>query len=73
VTALWVGDEAVWATHRALTPPTPAGSAVYEVARGTLFRSVPRGNGPATVSVIDLLERAGVDVDPLLGRLGVKR
>ena len=73
VAALWVRDEALWAAHRALTPPTPAGSATYVVARGTLFRSVPRGNGPAVVSVIDLLERAGVDVDPLLGRLGVTR
>jgi hypothetical protein len=34
---------------------------------------VPRGDGPAVVSVVDLLERAGVDVDPLLNRLGVKR
>jgi hypothetical protein len=73
VAALWVGDEAVWARHRALTPPTPAGSAAFAVARGTLFRSVPRGNGPAVVSVVGLLERAGVDVDPLLSRLGVTR
>lgn len=73
VAALWVGDETAWTTHRTLTPPTPAGSATYAVARGTLFRSVPRGNGPAVVSVIDLLERAGVDVDPLLSRLGVTR
>jgi hypothetical protein len=73
VAALWVGDEAVWTTHRALTPPTHPGSAVYVVDRGTLFRSVPRGNGPAVVSVIGLLERAGVDVDPILSRLGVTR
>ena len=73
VAALWVGDEAAWAAHRALTPATPAGSAVFMVDRGTLFRSVPRGNGPAVVSVIDLLERAGVDVDPILSRLGVTR
>ena len=73
VAALWVGDEAAWASHRSLTPATPAGSATYAVARGTLFRSVPRGDGPAVVSVIDVLQRAGVDVDPLLNRLGVTR
>lgn len=73
IAALWIGDETAWAAHRALTPPSPAGSAVYTVDRGTLFRSVPRGNGPAVVSVVDLLERAGVDVDPLLKRLGVNR
>jgi hypothetical protein len=71
--AVYVGDDAVWTKHRALTPPTPAGSRVYTVDRGTLFRSVPRGDGPAVVSVIDVLERLGVDVDPLLARLGVSR
>jgi hypothetical protein len=71
--AVYVGDEAAWEKHRALTPPTPAGSAVYTVDRGTLFRSVPRGDGPPVISVIDVLERLGVDVDPLLARLGVNR
>jgi hypothetical protein len=71
--AVYVGDEATWARHRLLTPPTPAGAFAYTVERGTLFRSVPRGDGPPVVFVVDVLERLGVDVDPLLARLGVSR
>jgi hypothetical protein len=57
----------------ALRPPTPAGSRWLAVPRRTLFRSVARHEGDRSISAVDLLERLGVDVTPLLDRLGVER
>jgi hypothetical protein len=71
--ALYVRSEAVWASHCALRPPTPAGSPVYAIPRGIIFRSVPLEDGPPIVNVVDLVENAGIDMEPILDRLGVKR
>jgi hypothetical protein len=71
--ALYVRSDAVWSSHRAIRPPTPAGSPLYAVPRGILFRSVPLTNGPPIINLVDVAERAGIDVEPLLTRLGVKR
>jgi hypothetical protein len=43
------------------------------VPRGVLFRTEPRGDAARVLDVAALLERAGVDVDALLDRLGVSR
>ncbi len=69
---LYVRSDSVWTGHRALRPPTPAGSPVYEIPRGMLFRSVPLKGGPQIISVLDLLEGLGIKTDPILHRLGVK-
>jgi hypothetical protein len=71
--ALYVRSDSVWAAHRALRPPTPAGSALFALPRSTLFRSVPPEDGPPVIDVIAFLERLGIDMDPLLARLGVSR
>jgi len=71
--ALYVRSDSVWRQHVALRPPTPAGSAMYEVPRGTMFRSVHSRNGPRIFSVVQLLSSIGVDTAFLLNRLGVKR
>ena len=69
-TALYVRDTATWTAHQALRPPTPAGSPLYAIPRWTLFRSVPPpAQGPAILSMPDLLSRLGVDLAPLLDRL----
>ncbi len=49
--ALYGRSDAMWAAHRALRPATPAGSQVYEVPRGILFRSVSLPNGPPILDV----------------------
>ena len=71
--ALYVRSDAVWEAHRTLQSPTPAGSKVYAIPRGILFRSVPLTDGPPIINVVDVIEGFGVDMDPLLNRLGVKR
>ncbi len=71
--ALYVRDEAVWHSHQALKPETPAGSPLYVLPRGILFRSVPLPEGAQVINVVALLESAGVDMDPWLARLGVAR
>jgi hypothetical protein len=71
--SLYLLGDLVWANHRAIRPPTPAGSKVYEIPRGILFRSVPLENGPRIISVVDVIERFGFNLDPILARLGVRR
>lgn len=71
--ALIMRSDSVLAAQRALRPPTPAGSRWLAVPRRTLFRSVAQHEGHRSISVVDLLERAGVDVNDLLDRLGVER
>jgi len=70
--ALYLRSDSVWAGHRALRPPTPAGSRVYEIPRGMMFRSVPLKDGPQIISVLDILERLGIDTHRLLHRLGAE-
>jgi hypothetical protein len=71
--SLYVRSEAVWRSHRALKPPTPAGSSIYAMPRGIFFRSVPLPNGPYIVNVVDVIEGFGFDMQPILDWLGVKR
>lgn len=70
---LYVRDIARWHADVARRPPTPAGSATYYVPRGILFRGLPDPDGPAIIDVVATLERLGIDMTPVLARLGVKR
>jgi len=70
---LYVRSESTWVLHRSLRPATPAGSRIYSIPRGIIFRSVPLGDGPAIISVVDVIESLGIDMDPILKRFGVKR
>jgi hypothetical protein len=70
---LYVGNDSLWASHRALRPPTPTGSKVYQIPRGILFRSVPLQNGPPIINMVDVAESLGIDLDPLLDRFKVER
>ncbi|MFN0178569.1 MAG: hypothetical protein ACKVZ0_07180 [Gemmatimonadales bacterium] len=67
--SLYVKDEAVLQRHRALRPPTPAGSRLYWTPRGLLFRGAPVEDGPWILDVPALLARMGVDVDGIARRL----
>lgn len=71
--ALYVRSDSLWIRHRAVRPPTPAGSRWLTVPRSILFRSVPHDGSPAIIDVAATLEALGVDVDPILARLGVRR
>jgi hypothetical protein len=71
--ALYVRSDAVWNGHQAIRPFSPAGSAALAVPRGILFRSVPLDGGPVIIDVVATLERMGIDMAPILARLGVKR
>jgi hypothetical protein len=71
--ALYLRSDSVWRMHRALRPPTPPGSRVYYIPRGILFhRPYPVAEGPRIIDVVATLKRAGIDVMPLLTRLGVR-
>ena len=71
--ALYVLNRDVWANDLSLRPPTPAGSDLYYVPRGVLFRSIPLNEKrPHIISVPETLKRWGLDVYPLLDSLGIK-
>lgn len=70
---LYVRDLTRWEADLVRRPPTPAGSATYFVPRGILFRSVPNIVGPPIIDVVATLERLGIDMAPVLARLGIKR
>ncbi len=71
--ALYLRSEAVWKRHLALRPPSPGGSPLYDIPRGIIFRSVPLDEGPRIINLVDVLEGVGVDLEPVLVRLGVSR
>jgi len=71
--ALYIRSFSIWASHIAIRPPTPVVSKVYEIPRGIIFRSVPLKDGPPIINVVEVLENIGIDIDPILTRLGVKR
>ena len=71
--ALFLRSDALWQVHRALRPPSPAGSVVYYIPRGVLFRSVPNERDTYVLDVVAALERHGFPMEPVLARLGVKR
>jgi hypothetical protein len=70
--SLYVRSVDIWQAHRDLRPPTPPGSPVYFIPRGILFRSVPLENGPTIIDVVAVLEGLGVNMTPILRRLGVR-
>lgn len=72
--ALYLRDESLWRAQRALRPPTPPGSRVYVIPRGILFhRSTAPEQGPRIIDVVATLNRMGINVMPLLARLGLRR
>jgi hypothetical protein len=71
--ALYVRSDSVWRQHLALRPPTPAGSAIYVVPRGTLFRSESAGDGQRTYSMMRVLRSIGLDTAFISNRFGAKR
>ena len=71
--ALYLRSDSVWRMHQAMRPPTPPGSRVYDIPRGILFhRPYALSEGPRIIDVVATLKRAGIDVRPLLSRLGVQ-
>jgi hypothetical protein len=71
--ALYIRSDSVWRVHRAMRPPTPPGSRVYDIPRGILFhRPWPLAEGPHIIDVVATLKGAGIDVVPFLTRLGVR-
>ncbi|MEP7343695.1 MAG: hypothetical protein ABI877_00450 [Gemmatimonadaceae bacterium] len=70
---LYARDMMQWVADQARRPPTPAGSATYYIPRGILFHAVPNTDGPTIIDVVATLERLGIDMTPILARLGVKR
>lgn len=68
--ALYVLDEQTWRDHRALQLPSPAGSPLYAIDRGIVFRGLPVADGPWIIDVAEVLERLGIDVAALRERLG---
>ncbi|HTL06584.1 MAG TPA: hypothetical protein VL241_12615 [Gemmatimonadales bacterium] len=72
--ALYIRSDSVWQSQLALRPPTSVGSPVYSIPRGILFhRPFPLAGGPRIIDVQASLKRAGIDLAPLLARLGVRR
>jgi hypothetical protein len=71
--ALYVLNEKTWARHLAQRPPTPAGSPIFQIPRGIIFRSVPLTQGPPIVDVVEVVSHLGLPVDALMEKLGVKR
>ncbi len=71
--ALYIRSFSVWESHLAIRPPTPVVSKVYEIPRGIIFRSVPLKDGPPIINVVEVLEELGIDMGPILSRLGVER
>jgi hypothetical protein len=69
---VWVASEALLAEHRAIRPPTPAGSPWVRVPRGLLFRTEPLPDGFLLISLPAIAERLGLDVDAIARRLGVE-
>ena len=71
--SLYVRSDAALARDRSRQPATPPGSRVLAVPRGILFHSVPLVGGPRLIDVAATLQSWGVDLEPLLARLGVRR
>lgn len=67
--ALYVLDARRWREHRAQQLPSPAGSPLYAIDRGIVFRGLPVTDGPRIIDVAAVLERHGIDVEALLERL----
>jgi hypothetical protein len=67
---VWVRSAEVWREQLALRPPTPAGSPVFQMPRGILFRSVALTGGPYIIDLPAIAAKLGIDVDALANRLG---
>lgn len=62
--ALYVRSDSVWALHRALRPPTPAGSVVYDIPRGYIFPAIPLPPGRRVVSITGVLRKLRRELGP---------
>jgi len=72
--ALFVRDYATLARDRQIRLPSPAGSPAYFIPRGMIFHSIPYDRpGPRIIQVVDLIERWGFPVEPVLRYFNVKR
>lgn len=69
---IYVRDLQILKNLQGLRPPTPAGSPLYSLPRGLIFRSVPLTNGPRIYNLVEVLTGWGFDLNPLLNRLGVQ-
>lgn len=70
---VWVRSERLWREQLALRPPTPAGSPVFQMPRGILFRSVALRGGPWIIDLPAIAGKLGIDVDALAGRARADR
>jgi hypothetical protein len=71
--SLYIRNKAVLAKQRALRPFSPAGSRIYQIPRGMMFRSVPLKNGPPIIEVVQVIEGMGFNLNPILYKLGVEQ
>ncbi|MGQ0650067.1 MAG: hypothetical protein ACT4P7_21160, partial [Gemmatimonadaceae bacterium] len=71
--ALYVRSDSLLTADRRRQPASPPGSPLLAVPRGILFHGIPLDRGPRIFDVVATLESWGVDLDPLLARLGVRR
>jgi hypothetical protein len=69
---IYIRDAEVLSDQRAMRPDTPAGSPLYVIPRSYLFRSISGDDGSAVISVVDLLQKAGFDLTPLLKKIGIE-
>jgi hypothetical protein len=70
--ALYLASDDLWREHRATRPAARVEHPLYSINRGILFRSVPLTDGPRVINVIEVLRAIGIDVEPILKRLGVR-
>lgn len=63
-----VRSDSIWRDHLSLRPRTRTLEGIYAVPRGILFASESLEDGPTIISVPEVLERLGVDTDPLIER-----
>lgn len=69
--SLYILDEVIWENHLAMRPPTPAGSKIYHISRGILLRTVPLDDCQQVISLIEIMQRMGVDPIVIMEKLGV--
>jgi hypothetical protein len=66
--SLYLASDSVLESQRALKPDTPAGSKIYQIPRNFIFRSVQSEDGPRIISMIEILNRFGINTDALVRR-----
>jgi hypothetical protein len=71
--AVFVQDRTILEKQQSLKPPSPAGDTLFSITRGFFFRTIEKTDGPRIFSMLDVLGDLGINVDPILDRLGVDR